>query len=175
MFNWVDDAIIGIILLSVLISVVRGFVREALSLITWVIAIWAGIHYSAEAGKWLAPYISSTTIRMAAAFFLLFFLTLLAGSLISFVLVKFIHKTGLSGTDRSLGILFGIARGFVVVSVGLLMLSMMFPPGSNPEEANVLKQSQLAPHFKPVMDWLRGFLPESASPELLMNLPKISE
>lgn len=176
-FNWVDYAIIGTILLSMLISVVRGFVREALSLVTWIGAIWVGIHFVNLASQWLVPYITSSPIRMGVGFFLLFAVTLLVGSIVSFVLVQFIHKTGLSGTDRSLGVVFGLARGIVIVAVGLLIASMMFPMSTDKsdEKDSAFQTSHLAPQFKPIMNWLREFLPESPNPAKMMNLPDLSQ
>lgn len=166
-FNWVDYAIIGVIIFSVLISIVRGFVREALSLITWIAAVWVSIHFHSIVSVWLEPYISTAAIRMAAAFFALFCMTLLAGSILSFIIVQFIHKTGLSGTDRSLGIVFGLARGCLIASIGLLIATLLLPstPTNNPQANNdesILQHSQLAPHFKPIMDWLQQFLPDSS-------------
>ncbi len=173
-FNWVDCAIIGIILVSILISLVRGFVREALSLMTWIGAIWVGIHFYGTASVWLEPHISSTPIRMAASFFILFVIALLIGSIISFIVVKFIHKTGLSGTDRTLGIVFGLARGFIVVSIALLMGQMVFPMGSS-SEANALAESRLAPQFVPIMSWLKEFLPEAPESTKIMKMSGLPE
>lgn len=166
-FNWVDYAIIGVVIFSVLISIIRGFVREALSLITWIAAVWVSIHFHTLVSAWLEPYISTAVIRMATAFFTLFCVTLLAGSIIGFIIVQFIHKTGLSGTDRSLGIVFGLARGFLIVSIGLLIATLLLPstPTNNLQEnndENILQHSQLAPHFKPIMDWLKQFLPDAS-------------
>lgn len=168
-FNWVDCAIVGVIGISVLISLVRGFVREALSLITWIGAIWVGIHFYATASIWLEPHIASNPIRMAVAFFVLFLMALFTGSIISFILVKFIHKTGLSGTDRTLGVIFGFARGFIVVSVALLMAQMIFPAGSS-SEASTLEQSQFAHQFTPIMNWLKEFLPEAPESAKILKM-----
>lgn len=171
-FNWVDFAIIGIIAFSILISIVRGFVREALSLVTWIAAIWIGIHYHALVSEWLTPYISAYAIRMVAGFFILFAGALILGSIVSFMLVQFIQKTGLSGTDRSLGVVFGLGRGVVVVSVALLMGNIMFPANN---KENAFQQSHLAPEFLPVMDWLKAFLPTTPAPEKVMNLSDLME
>lgn len=168
-FNWVDCAIVVVMGVSMLISLVRGFVREALSLATWIVSIWVGIHYYTTASYWLQPHVSSAPIRMAIAFFILFFLTLLVGSLISFVLVKFIQKTGLTGTDRTLGLVFGLARGFIVVSIALLIGQMILPPGAS-SEGNVIEQSRLASQFKPVMNWLKEFLPDVPEPTKIMQM-----
>lgn len=179
-FNWVDYSIISVVVLSVLISLVRGFVREALSLVTWIAAIWMAIHFTTLAAQWLTPYISATPIRMGAAFFLLFASGLIVGSICSFVVAQFIQKTGLSGTDRSLGVIFGLGRGFVVVAVGLLLANMMFPAGKQVTSADgkstsALAESRLAPHFQPIMDWLREFLPEAPASNQLINLPGLPE
>jgi membrane protein required for colicin V production len=168
-FNWVDCAIIAVIILSVLISLVRGFVREALSLVTWIGAVWVGIHYYSQVSFWLEPHIASTPIRMGSAFFILFVITLLFGSIISFILVKFIHKTGLSGTDRTLGAVFGLLRGGVVVSIALLMMQLMFPAGSS-SEAEALTHSRLALEFSPMISWLKEFLPEAPESAKIMQM-----
>jgi membrane protein required for colicin V production len=173
-FNWVDCSIVVIIFVSMLISLVRGFVREALSLATWIGAIWVGIHFYGIASQWLEPHISSSPIRMVVSFFILFVLALLVGSILSFILVQFIHKTGLSGTDRTLGLVFGIARGVVVVSIALLMAQMVFPPGSS-SEGNALQKSRLTPEFAPIMNWLKEFLPEAPEPTKIMKMSGLPE
>ncbi len=173
-FNWVDCAIVGIILISILISLVRGFVREGLSLITWIGAIWIGIHFYQHVSIWLAPHISSVPIRMVAAFGVLFISTLLVGSILSFIFVQFVKKTGLSGTDRTLGIVFGLARGIIIVSIALLIGEMIFPPGHS-SEAKALEQSRLASQFKPMMHWLKEFLPEAPEPTKVMTMSGLPE
>jgi len=174
--NWVDYAIIGTVLLSMLISLVRGFVREALSLATWILAIMAGIKFSSQMSVFLEPYISTGPIRLGAAFFILFALTLLVGSILSFMLVQLVHKTGLSGTDRSLGVVFGFGRGLLVVSVALLICDMMsFSSVKEDNSSNALVQSQLAPRFEPIMVWLKQFLPETSEAAKAIDFQGLSE
>jgi len=168
MFNWLDYAIIGIIGLSVLVSIARGFVREALSLATWIAAVWISIHFYHFASEWLRSYIISNSIRMIAAFLALFCLSLLLGSLLSFMLVQFVHKTGLSGTDRTLGMIFGLARGVLIVSIALLIMSVFLPHTNDPEHPSALQESHLAPEFKPIMDWLKQFLPENPNTQVII-------
>ena len=167
MFNWIDYTIIAIIGVSVVISIARGFVREAFSLATWIGAVWAGIHFHQLASDWLASYIHSNSIRMLAAFLLLFFCTLFMGSLLSFLVVQCIHKTGLSGMDRSLGSVFGLARGCLMVAITLLMASFAFPPVAGKEKSNPLQTSQLAVHFVPLVTWIREFLPNMPNEKAL--------
>lgn len=174
MFNWVDYTIIGIIILSIIISLVRGFMRESLSLIMWVLAIWMGFHFYEALAQWLVTYISSKPIRTVAAFFILFFFTLLIGAFISFILVKFVHKTGLSGTDRALGGVFGLARGVVLAAVLLLIASLLLPSG-NLDDSSALKKSKLAPKFKPMTDWLKEFLPDTDALEKTVKGAKLPD
>lgn len=173
-FNWVDYTIIGMLILSVVISMVRGFMREALSLTMWICAIWIGFHFYESLGQWLTTYIESKPIRTAAAFFILFFFTLLIGAFISFILVKFVHKTGLSGTDRCLGAVFGLARGTILVAIGLLIFSLVSPI-SEISQTDALKTSKLAPKFEPLIEWLKEFLPDSAKVEKAVKNAKLPE
>lgn len=151
---WVDYAILGLIFISLVIGLFRGLIREAFSLITWVIAIWVGLSFSREFSGFLEPVISYPSARIAAAFAVLFLVTLILGSIISYLLGELVKKTGLTGTDRFAGMLFGIARGMVVVAV-LVMLAGLTPL---PEDS-WWKQSKLIPPFQSLAVWLRDKVP----------------
>ena len=107
---WVDYVIIGIIALSAIISVVRGFVREVLSLAGWILAFWVALTFSPQLSTFLAEYIETPTIRLFAAFAGLFIITLILSALVNHLIATIVDKTGLSGTDRMLGIIFGAAK-----------------------------------------------------------------
>ncbi len=149
-FNWADWIIIAVTLFSMLISVIRGFVREALSLATWVAAFLVARIFTPELEPRLVDYIETPSVRMAVAFAALFFATLIAGSIINFLIGQLVKATGLSGTDRLLGIVFGFARGVVlfVVAVALLKLT---PAPRDPWWG----QSVIIPHLEIVEDWSR--------------------
>lgn len=152
--NSADYVIIGIIGLSALISIVRGFVREALSLATWVIAAWIAIRFSTPTADLFIGYIKSQPVRTIAAFASLFLITLLIGAMINFLFTQLIDRTGLSSTDRLLGLLFGVARGILLVGV-LVMLGTV----TNMQQESWWKKSQLVPQFQPLSAWLASFLP----------------
>lgn len=151
--GWIDWAIIAIITVSALISLARGFVKEALSLLTWIVAgLVAWLFGGALAGH-LSPFIETPSIRVIVACSILFIMTLLLGGLINYLIGQLVRVTGLSGTDRFLGMIFGAARGalLIVVAIGLLSLA--------PVEGDVWwRQSELIPHFLLVADWSKNMI-----------------
>lgn len=116
--NITDIVIIMIILVSISLSWYRGFTREAFSLATWVGALVITYMFGYSFGLLLSNYINaSSVVVMGLARVILFGFTLIIGALINNLLGKFIKKSGLSSTDKNLGILFGVARGVVIVMV----------------------------------------------------------
>nr|WP_216819440.1 MULTISPECIES: CvpA family protein [unclassified Gilliamella] len=158
MMNWVDYAIIGVIILSALISIVRGFVKEALSLISWVLAFFIASRFYMYITSYLT-YFDSDVIRIAVAIAILFISTLIVCAIISYIIGQLVQKTGLSGTDRVLGICFGVLRGILVVALVLFFIDT-FTPLSQSQE---WKQSQLIPHFHFIIRWFFDFIQQSSS------------
>ncbi|HZJ95002.1 MAG TPA: CvpA family protein [Thiopseudomonas sp.] len=152
-FNWVDAVIIGVVVISSIISLNRGFVKEALSLLTWVIAGVIAWMFGGSLAHHFQPYIDTPSVRVIAACAVLFVMTLLVGALINYLLGQLIRVTGLTGTDRLLGMVFGAARGLllVVVSVGLLSLAPV-------ERDAWWQQSTLLPHFILIADWSKNII-----------------
>ncbi|MNM82628.1 Colicin V production protein [compost metagenome] len=142
---------IGIIVVSSLISLSRGFVKEALSLLTWIVAGAIAWMFGGALSQHLAPYIQLPSARVIAACAILFVATLLVGALVNFLIGELVRVTGMSGTDRVLGMVFGGARGvlLVVLLVGLLSLA---PVQQDPW----WQQSTLLPHFLMVADWSKS-------------------
>lgn len=151
---WIDYTIIGLILISSVIGLLRGLIREAFSLIIWVVAIWVGLTFSREFSGFLEGLIDYPSARIAAAFAVLFFITLILGALISYLLGELVKKTGLTGSDRFAGMIFGIARGLVVVAI-IIMLAGLTPL---PEDS-WWKESVLIPPFQALAVWLRDHIP----------------
>lgn len=119
--NWFDWLIIGIISVSTLISLKRGFLKEALSLVIWVVAFIIARTFSFTLSSLLVEYIDAYSIRMAASFAILFIMTLIVGALINYLVATLVKATGLTGTDRVLGMVFGMARGILLIIVAVAL------------------------------------------------------
>ena len=158
MMNWVDITIISIIAFSASVSIVRGFIREALSLVSWGLAFFIAGHFYTYITPYLT-YFDSDIIRIAVAITILFFATLLVCSVVSYVIGQLVQKTGLSGTDRVLGICFGILRGILVVAALLFFIDTFTPLSKSPYWTN----SQLIPHFHFIIRWFFDYIQHSSS------------
>ena len=151
---WVDFIILGVIGISALISLWRGFLKEVISLVAWVAAFFIAIVFVDEGATLLAPHISVPSVRMAVAFGSLFLITLFIGGLINLLVAMLVKSTGLSGTDRVLGIIFGVLRGVVIVAV-LVLLAGLTPIPNDPW----WDQSLFLHHFQKLAVMIRDFLP----------------
>lgn len=149
--NWVDWTILAILSVSTLLSLRRGFVKEAMSLAGWIAAFFVSISFSARLSAQLADFITSDALRYAIAYVLLFTATLMLASLLNTLLAQMIHVTGLSNADRALGTVFGFVRGFVVV----LVLMFVLQAALSEEQQQPLRQSQFLPHLAVVEEWAR--------------------
>lgn len=162
--NWVDVAILIIISLSAVISLFRGFVREAVSLAAWVMAFWVAIGFSGKLEPLLRSTIDSPNVRLVVAFSILFLITLIAGAMVNYLIGQLVRKTGMGGTDRMLGVIFGIARGIVVI--GVLVLLAGIPQLS---QETWWQESMLLGHFQEMAIWMRDFLPPDMARNFVFN------
>jgi membrane protein required for colicin V production len=158
---WIDYSIIGVIVISLVIGIARGFIKEALALTTWGVAIWVGINFSRQFAVFLEAQIPQPSARIAVAFGILVVATLILGAIIGFLLNELVKKTGLSGTDRFIGMFFGIARGVLVVSILVLFAGLTPLP-----EDSWWKESQLIPHFQKLALWLRNYIPSGLAGQI---------
>ncbi|MFZ5655384.1 MAG: CvpA family protein [Pseudomonadota bacterium] len=125
--NSADWIIVAIVAGSALISLVRGFVREALSLLAWVVAFAMAMLFHPALAGLLTDAIETPSLRLITAWLAIFLAVLLAMGLVNFLLSRLVRASGLSGTDRFLGSLFGAARGLVVVLALLIAIPQLVP------------------------------------------------
>lgn len=151
-FDYIVLAIVG---LSIMLSMMRGFVREILSLAGWVVAFFVARYYMLELAPLLPQAIPSESLRLLAAFLILFLATLLVTSLLTIALAQIFRQVGLNWLDRMLGAVFGLVRGFVIVGILVMLAGLTNLPHdirwrnamfSAPLEAMVLSLMPWFPH-----------------------------
>jgi len=146
---FIDYLLLAIVVASAVIGIFRGFVKEAMSLVSWVLAVWVSIQFGHVAAEWLGGTIDSYTLRLWGGRALLLVGTLFLGGAISWLISSIMDETGLSGTDRAVGILFGLARG--VILAGIVVLLLEFAGFS---ESSWWQDSKLIPYAAPVADFV---------------------
>lgn len=153
--NWFDFGIIAVVVLSILISFFRGFLRESISLITWIAGLFVAIRYAPDVADLLDGIVRTQALKYVIAFVLLFFSVFAVGLLINVLVKRGVDATGFSFADRMMGGAFGAARGILLVAVMLLFVTM-----TTFKDAEAVTGSELSPTFMPLVSWLDGFLPD---------------
>lgn len=154
MFHWVDYAIISVIALSAITGLIRGFIKEIVALGVWVIAGWMAFVYAKPVANWLATYVQDNSARVILAYVVIIVGTLIIGGLLNTMLSFIMHHSGLTGTDRLLGVGFGTVRGIFVVALVLVVVRLSAFP-----EEDYRKHSLLYHYFTPVVDKLYQYVP----------------
>ncbi len=158
-FNWADWAILGIVVVSCLFGLMRGLIKEALSVANWIIAVLIAVTFRDPLASLLVNQIETPSLRQIVAFSSLFVATLMVGALVNYLISELVKITGLSSTDRVLGMVFGLLRGFVVVMAVLLLI----PPIISIDQDKWWTESALIPDFLAFEDWARASAAEFTS------------
>lgn len=159
--TWVDVVILVVVGLSAFISLLRGFLREAVSLAGWILAIWVALSYTDEVASLLADHVEAASIRQGIAFVALFVSVLIGTALANYLLGLLVDKTGLTGTDRVLGVVFGIARGVLVVVILVVLAGLTDVP-----QDPWWQESMLLPRFEIIALDLKSVLPPDVAERL---------
>jgi membrane protein required for colicin V production len=147
---WVDYLIPTIIAVSAVFSLVRGFVREAISLVGWVLGFLISLIYHGTFARLFLASISSPTFRDVLAITILFVMTIVITALINHLAGFIVKQSGLTGTDRLIGVAFGAVRGGVIVAL-LILLAGMTPMPQDPW----WKESMMIGHFQDLANWIQ--------------------
>ena len=149
--NGADWVIIVILAVSTLLSLWRGFVKEALSLLGWVAAFVDAHLFVDQLALQLSAAISNVTGRYVAAYAMLFVSTLVVFTLVVKVATSLVRAAGLSVLDRVLGTIFGFARGVILILVAAYVIKQLV----SPQDQQWLHQSVLMPHLNMLADWVQ--------------------
>jgi len=152
--TYVDYGILGILVFSMVLSAWRGFVREAMSLASWIAALAVAVFYADIGAALLVDHVSVPSVRLVISFAVLFLVTLIVGGLLSYLISTLVDKTGLSATDRAVGVIFGLLRGIAIVTV-LVLLAGLTPVPEDPW----WDQSVLLPRFVDLAVFVRTLMP----------------
>lgn len=153
--SWVDYCIIAVVALSLLVGLLRGFVREVLGAAAWIAAFAVAWLFGPEAARILAPHISTPSVRLAAGYSLLFFGVLFAGALITHLVSMMVRQGPIAGVDRMLGGGFGLVRGLLAVVVVIMLAGL-----STVDHDRWWRDSKLIPPLLPLANALRSHVPQ---------------
>lgn len=149
-----DYLVLFVLVSSVVISTLRGLVKEILSLLGWVVAFVVANAYGAQLAPLLPELIPGATARLIVAFIALFLGVRILMGLLSLAVGALVEATGLSLADRGLGGLFGLARGIVIVLAAVILCGMT----SIPQQA-FWKDALLSPMAETGARTVKPFLP----------------
>src|SRR4029077_7331398 len=156
--NWADYTILAVLALSVLMGLWRGFIGEVLALVCWVLAFWVAWMFGPALAEHFSASISTPSARVLLAYVLYFVALVIAGAIVAFLMRKLVEGSGLSGSDRLLGMVFGLVRGFALVTLVVLLAG--FTPFRRDPWWN---ESRLLPNFEIGARWLGERLPSEVA------------
>ena len=158
--SYLDLAVLAIVLISAFLSMLRGFSREVLAIASWVAAAAAAYYFYPVVTPYLAPYIHKDVIAQAVAAAAVFVAALIVVSLFSVRLSDAILDSKIGALDRTLGFLFGVARGFLLAVVGFAIFNWLVSEKQQPEW---VKNAKTRPVLTETADKIVALLPEDAA------------
>ncbi|MEQ1952984.1 CvpA family protein [Mesorhizobium sp. CN2-181] len=161
-----DGILVGFTLVSAMLAMVRGFSREVLSIVSWAAAAAAAYFFYKPVLPYVQPYIDNDQIAMAAAAGIVFVVALIIVSLITMKIADLIIDSRIGALDRTLGFLYGAARGVLVVAVALLLFNWLVGSQQPPSVANAKSR----PMLESIGKWLESMLPENPEGSILKKI-----
>jgi membrane protein required for colicin V production len=158
--SYLDLAVLGIVLVSALLSMMRGFTREVLAIASWALAAAAAYYFYPMLMPYITPYIHKEVIAQAAAAAIVFFVTLIIVSLFTVRLSDLILDSKIGALDRSLGFVFGVARGFLLAVVAFAIFNWLVSEKQQPEW---VKNARTRPVLAETANRIVALLPTDAA------------
>jgi membrane protein required for colicin V production len=167
--TWLDLILLLVMLVSGLLALIRGFMREVLSIAAWGIAALVTLYSYARVLPTVKQYFASDTVATAATVVGIFLLTLLVVSMLTIRISDLILDSRVGALDRTLGFLFGLGRGLLIVVVAYLFFDWLVPDRSQPEWVRDAKSKVV---IKSTGDWLKSMLPDDPESTILKRLKR---
>jgi membrane protein required for colicin V production len=164
-----DIILIGVMLISALLAMIRGFMREVLSIAAWVIAALVTLYSFSKLLPLAKTYFNNDIVAYAVVIGGTFVLTLLVVSVITVRFSDMVLDSRIGALDRTMGFLFGLARGLVIVVVAFLFFAWLVPDRSQPEWIRGAKSRVV---LQGTGDWLMSMLPEDLDATISKRLKK---
>jgi membrane protein required for colicin V production len=164
-----DIGLIVVMLISGLLAMVRGFMREVLSIIAWVLAAGATLYSYAKLVPYAKQYFNNDIVATIAVVGSVFLLTLLVVSIVTVRISDMVLDSRVGALDRTLGFLFGLARGLLIVVVAFLFFNWLVPDPSQPIWVKSAKSRVV---LTGTGQWLMSMLPEDPESTILKKLKR---
>ena len=150
------DIIIAVaVVLSIVVGLMRGFVKESISIAALLIAIWASLYFGPAVGNVSSSWLSSEALQIWFGRVLVFAIILSVGGLLGWGISKLVRMSVLNGVDRLLGSIFGAARGILLLAV--FIIGGQFAGFDNDDW---WLHSRLIPHVEVVASWIKVMAPQ---------------
>jgi membrane protein required for colicin V production len=166
---YLDLFLIAVMLISGLLAMVRGLIREVLSIAGWGAAAVAGLYAFSKLLPVTKQYISNDYVAAGVTIGGAFFLTLIVVSIITVKISDTVLDSRIGALDRTLGFLFGLARGLIIVVVAFIFFDWLVPAKSQPE---MVRNARSRIVLQNTGEWLKGLLPEDPENTILKKLKK---
>ena len=161
--------LLDIILIGVMLAMIRGFMREILSIAAWIIAAVATLYFYAKLLPFAKSYFNNDIVAAAVVVGGTFLVTLLIVSVITVRFSDMVLDSRIGALDRTLGFLFGLARGLIIVVIAFLFFAWLVPDRSQPEWVRSAKSRVV---LQGTGDWLMSMLPDDPESTILKRLKK---
>lgn len=151
-----DWSIVAIVAISMVVGFFRGFVKEGISVASLLVAIYAALHFAPLGSSLVDQWVTSQALQLWAGRAIVFTVVLVVGGLVGWLISYFVTRTGLTGTDRVLGLGFGLCRGALLI--GVLIIAGQF---LDLDQDGWWQESKLLPYANRVAEGIRVFAPQA--------------
>jgi membrane protein required for colicin V production len=164
-----DVILIGVMLISAVLAMIRGFMREVLSIAAWVVAALATLYSYGKLVPYAKSYVNNDIVATGAVVAGTFLLTLLVVSVVTVRFSDMVLDSRVGALDRTLGFLFGLARGLIIVVVAFLFFAWLVPSKTQPAWVANAKSKVV---LQSTGDWLMSMLPDDPESTILKRFKK---